>query len=137
MTGIQVTGLEKLGNALDMYSARSSAAISDVIKLTALAIEADAIKSIQRGQKTGVIYKKGKSSHQASAAGEAPATDTGKLVKSIRSVISEKEAYVGTDYAVGRYLESGTTRTKARPWLRPARQKNIKLFLQRLKAALK
>ena len=134
---MQVTGLEQLGNALDRYSARSSAAISDVIRLTALAIEADAIKSIQRGDKTGAIYQRGKVTHQASAPGQAPATDTGKLVSSIRSIIGRGEAYVGTDYDVGRYLENGTMKIKARPWLRPARQKNVKLFLSRVKAALR
>ena len=48
-------------------------------------IETRAKIKIQSPPKTGRIYRHGKVEHQASAPGEAPATDTGNLVNSIAS----------------------------------------------------
>ena len=48
-------------------------------------IETRAKIKIQSPPKTGRIYRHGNVEHQASAPGEAPATDTGNLVNSIAS----------------------------------------------------
>jgi len=92
----------------------------------------EAINSIARGVKTGPIVTKYNPSrtHQASAAGEAPASDTGRLVNSIsQDVVREGRNFVGrviasTDYAI--HLEFGTSKMAARPFLQPALRTNSK-----------
>ena len=133
---VELFGWNKLKDAMENYVDESNKGVADAIKVTALAIEADAIKSIQRGSKTGNIYTRGTKTHQASSAGQAPATDSGDLVAHIKSIIKPDEAYVGTDLEYGFFLEFGTMKISERPWLRPAREKNIPLFQRRIKAAL-
>lgn len=62
--------------------------------------------------------------HQASAPGEPPMSDTGRLARRIRVVKSgnkrKPRASVGTELPYGQMLEFGTTRMAARPWLLPA-----------------
>ena len=73
---------------------------------------------ILKPPKTGAIYKRGSVSHQASAAGEAPASDTGRLVASGRFEPHGKasiKVIFGTEYAS--YLEFGTSRMAPRPFL--------------------
>ena len=55
----------------------------------------------------------------------SPRIDTGRLYASIgtetRKISPDKiETRIGTDVFYGRYLETGTSRMKPRPWLRPA-----------------
>ena len=87
---------------------------------------------VAKGPKTGRTYKKyrPKRTHRASAPGEAPATDTGRLLNSIRARTAKKkltiEVMAGTKYA--RWLEYGTRRIKPRPFLRRAlREKRVEV----------
>lgn len=77
---------------------------------------------IMDGQKTGRIYRRRGVEHQASAPGEAPASDTGRLVRSARSEYEPAdlsgEAIWSTDYAEA--LEFGTSKMAPRPYARPA-----------------
>lgn len=135
---VKIEGLAELDAALDDYLDAVEDNIADAVRVTALSVEADAIKSIQRGDKGGKIYKKTDPNrlHRASAPGEAPASDTGHLAKNIDSVIKPEFAYVGTPLKYGFYLEFGTMKMAERPWLRPAREKNKKLFRDRIKAGM-
>ena len=58
--------------------------------------------------------------HIASAPGQYPASDTGRLAGSIKAIISGTTAIVGTNVAYGPMLEFGTSRMAARPWLLPS-----------------
>lgn len=82
----------------------------------------NAIEAIQSGQKSGRIYKRGAITHQASAPGEAPASDTGALVRSIRvdhqPGTGRASVVVAADYAG--YLEFGTRKMAPRPFIRPS-----------------
>lgn len=77
---------------------------------------------IMDGQKTGRIYRRRGVEHQASAPGEAPASDTGRLVQSAHSEFDPAdlsgEAIWSTDYA--EVLEFGGARIAPRPFARPA-----------------
>lgn len=87
-------------------------------------------KSILSGAKSGKTY----GSHTASAPGQAPANETGALVRSIKvekNSKSESTVYVTKDYAV--YLEYGTSKMKPRPFILPAFLKTKKWFSERLK----
>lgn len=55
-----------------------------------------------------------------SAPGEPPHKQRGRLIGSLAFEISELLGRVGTNYKVGRWLELGTKRVAARPWLRRA-----------------
>ena len=70
---------------------------------------------------TSKTYAKG---HHPSQPGEAPAPDTGTLMRSItHSVEATRDgafANVGTDLDYGKYLEYGTSKMRARPWLSQA-----------------
>src|SRR5262245_7162584 len=82
----------------------------------------EAIRLVQSPPKTGRIYTRRGVEHQASAPGEAPATDTGRLVNSITTEYDEQnlsgKVSANTEYA--EYLEYGTARMDARPFMRPA-----------------
>ncbi len=134
---IEIKGDKELAAALIKYKDNSIDGVSDVIRITTLAVMGDAIKSIQRGTKTGKIYSRGDISHQSSAPGEAPATDRGTFVASIQSIITDVEGFVGTDDERGPWFEWGNMNMKARPWLTPARNKNAPLFRRRLIEVLK
>lgn len=94
-------------------------------------VEAHVLKSIkQKG--TGRVYpRKGQPPHQASSAGQPPATDTGNLGNNISSSVKARAdgAVVGqiiaaTEYAV--HLEFGTSQMAARPFMTPALRQNRK-----------
>lgn len=73
-------------------------------------------KAILNGPKTGIIYKRsGGRTHQASAPGEAPANDTGNLLKSVEYKARSTELVWGYTAKYGRFLELGTRKMKKRP----------------------
>lgn len=89
---------------------------SALVKKTLFAIEAD-IKLDMTAQKHGRTYKRGaKSSHTASAPGEAPAVDTGALINSVAVVMDGRFAgEVGSDKEYAAVLEEGGAHLEARP----------------------
>lgn len=109
--------------------AEQNAKISAITKAVARGaqfVHADAVRSVQRGPKTGEIYGR----HQASAPGEAPATDTGNLASNILvdiipgSVDIEAKVISRAPYSIA--LEFGTKNMEPRPFMRPAFEKNKK-----------
>lgn len=83
----------------------------------------EAVRLILDTPKTGRFYRRRTVVHQASAPGEAPASDTGTLVGRITTNYDRLPELVGvvgahTDYAA--YLEYGTKKMAARPFMRPA-----------------
>ena len=91
-------------------------------KLTrgALLIEREAKLSMKGGGKP----------HGASQPGHPPHVDTGRLRSSITHEVQASKneiiARVGTNVVYGKWLELGTSRMQARPWLRPAFEKGVK-----------
>lgn len=81
-----------------------------------------AIESILAGGQTGKIYRRRGVEHQASAPGEAPASDTGYLAGSISTYYEDGGltgiVTAGAEYAA--YLEFGTVKMEPRPFMRPA-----------------
>ena len=99
------------------------------------------VKHLLSKKGTGRTYKRGKKIHIASAPGQPPAVDTGILRASIFTDVSIKQdnvigrvgpdvehiaagTSVGTDVNYGLYLELGTRRMAARPFLRPGLAKS-------------
>jgi HK97 gp10 family phage protein len=88
----------------------------------AAAVQDDGTRRIQSPPKTGRIYVRRGVSHQASAPGEAPANDTGRLANStdIRYDVPALAAYVNWAAGYARSLEYGTERMDPRPFARPS-----------------
>lgn len=107
------------------------------VMATAMQVEAN-MKTSMSGQKSGIIYQRGGKAHQASAPGEPPAIDTGNLVN---SVFSEKsgpgQAVVGASAEYAEYLEFGTSKMAARPFLRPALEKVREFFTSGIERLMK
>lgn len=106
--------------------------LQHLVQRSATIVENEAVNSIRGGNKTGRVYMRGGKEHTASAAGEAPATDTGALASGITTrVKTEGTQVIGqiiansfnvTPYA--KDLEFGTTSMKPRPFMQPALEKN-------------
>lgn len=109
--GIELKGVQGLQNKLRALVPNTRRAVREAVALTALLTESDA-----------KLF--------------AP-VDTGRLRASIHTNISENglraEVVAQTDYAI--FLETGTRRQRAQPFLEPALNKNRAAFLARLKAA--
>jgi len=131
---MQLTGTEELKRALREFGLHADRQIQDIVRGTAQNVRSHAIKAVQRGRKSGEVYEKHqpKRTHRASAPGQAPATDTGALVRSIQADIRGRSAEVAAnvDYAV--YLEFGTQDMEPRPFLFPALEKERPAWDRRL-----
>lgn len=131
---IRLTGADELRKALAEFSINADKELADVVRGTAQNIRTHAIKSIQRGTKSGIEYQKysPRRKHRASAPGEAPATDTGRLANSIQADIQGKQATVFTNLEYAPWLEFGTQEMEPRPFMVPAMEKERPKFEQRL-----
>ncbi len=110
---LEMAGLERLQKELVPKA-------DQIVGKIAYAIEAQAKRSMQ-GTKSGRVYKRGEREHQASAPGEPPAIDMGALVNSIYvGKPGPGTRDVGATMEYASYLEFGTSRMAARPWLIPA-----------------
>ena len=89
-------------------------------------IRGEAIRSIQSGAKSGKTYKRYNPTrtHKASAPGEAPASDTGFLVSNIRVKEEKDVVQVRSEASYSKFLEYGTSKMLARPFLFPAFEKS-------------
>lgn len=132
---VSVAGTADLKAALIFRRDETERALRTEVRKAGLAIVTGVRQKIQKGPKSGHVYteifrtmngvprpvgpRTGNNlspSHQASAPGEAPATDTGSLVKSIDFKQSKPlEATVGSSLIYGAYLEFGTRRIAPRP----------------------
>lgn len=99
------------------------------VKLAALEIHGEAVRSIQEHRSKGAPRARGGNS---SKEGSPPNTDTGALVRSIKWQIDGNTAYIGTNIIYGPMLEFGTENMGERPWLRPAFMKVAPKFTKRL-----
>lgn len=110
-------------NSADIIARARAGAAKGVVAGTEL-VRGEAISLILDTPKTGRIYRRRGVEHRASAPGEPPASDTGRLVNSIKSDFGKLESQLtgtvvaGTSYAA--YLEFGTSRMEPRPFMRPA-----------------
>ena len=79
-------------------------------------------KEIERVAKNSM--RDGGTPHVASRPGEPPRIDTKNLHESIKTETEKDrnsvETRIGTNVDYGLYLELGTSKMAARPWLRPA-----------------
>ena len=114
---IDIKGLPELKTELDEM-------IPDLVRKITFGVETTGKILVQTSPATGKVYKRGKVLHQASAPGEAPATDLGFLVNSIQSFFESKEVGVIEVGAVyGSILEDHN-----RPFMSTAIEKTLDKF---------
>jgi phage gpG-like protein len=106
-------------NGPAVIAALQKAAFRGVVRGTE-SVKTRMVERILQPPKTGRVYKRNTVSHQASAPGESPASDTGRLAQSVTTTydIPNITGYVNvsTEYAEG--LEFGTPRVAPRPYAR-------------------
>lgn len=117
---VDIVGLKALTDQLIALGADADDVIEGAIFDLANETRNLAVAGISGGAKTGRTYRRGNVTHIASAPGQYPASDTGRLAGSIKAIISGTTAIVGTNVAYGQMLEFGTSRMAARPWLLPS-----------------
>jgi HK97 gp10 family phage protein len=134
----KVVGTQKLEAALVRKAKRYEQATSAGLSAWALLVRNEAVKSVQKGPRSGRVYRSGTVTHQASAPGQAPATDTGNLAGSIGWNIEAStltaDVFASARYAV--HLELGTRHIKPRPFLVPALDETADKGLAVFKATL-
>lgn len=120
MTQIKITvsNLNAVQRALDQYGAKAEKEIATVLDAVGTSI-INGVKKQMRASKSGRTYKRGKGGrdHVASAPGEAPAVDTGRLINSsiYKRQVNPLQIVVGSNVKYSEYLEFGTRRIKPRP----------------------
>tara|TARA_R110000796_G_C14314481_1_gene407018 strand:- start:76 stop:531 length:456 start_codon:yes stop_codon:yes gene_type:complete len=126
MTGkITVTGVKDFKFAMDRLGKSFDDAVTEGLFLVANDIRTHAIKSIMQ-QSFGTHVRRSKQGggtygHIAAKPGSAPNNDTGGLVRSIAAEKLGPYRYtIGSNLPYAGWLEFGTTKMGARPWLEPA-----------------
>lgn len=75
----------------------------------------------------GRLYKRGNITHRASAPGQGPAVDTGRLRQSIAVVkVGDQHYRIGTNVRYAPLLEFGTRHIAPRPFMRPAAEEEAR-----------
>lgn len=103
-------------------------------------IEDSAKSRVLSGAKSGRIYRRRNPTrnHQASAPGQSPASDTGKLVKSIKAAVDPVQFTLTLGAGEhARELEYGTYKMAPRPFLRRTLREFRKRIISALHTAIK
>lgn len=109
---------------------------NQVLRILAQKIRGDAHKSITTGSVSG-------KNHVPSAPGEPPNNDTGGLANGLidETFPAELRAEVRAETEYSAPLEYGTSKMAERPFMRPARDKNLdfakRLFAEKMSAFVK
>jgi hypothetical protein len=135
---VKIEGLDQLENATAAIREALASEIDKAVYVSAEHVATEYKQSLLDGEKTGRIYKRRSIVHQASAPGEAPASDTGRLVNSIHVLLEGAGSAimrVATLYAM--MLEAGTSKMAPRPAAVPAMEKSKAWIMDRLQDALR
>lgn len=126
MARVNVKVVRSRASKLKGLSSEVIKGVKKAIRIGGTTVRNDAILSIAQGSKSGRVYARGNVTHRASAAGEAPATDTGYLVSNINLVMDADGlgCVVDSRADYSSHLEFGTSKMAARPFLQPALEMN-------------
>tara|TARA_R110000851_G_scaffold4689_1_gene19368 strand:- start:3032 stop:3472 length:441 start_codon:yes stop_codon:yes gene_type:complete len=133
-----IKGMADLQGVLNNFAFDLDKAVDDAVKVTAFKVQQSAITAIRTPSVgTHVTRYTGEGNpyaHVASKPGEAPNTDTGRLIGSILvdHHKGDKVAFVGTNLEYGFFLET----VHNRPWLEPAKDEQVKSFSENVTRAI-
>lgn len=138
---IKVEGMKELASAFESLEKSLRKYLQAALVSIGNDVKSVMVRSITSQPKSGRIYKRGSVSHRASAPGEAPANDTGRLAGSINVFpnLEKLEIELGikppfVEYAA--YLEFGTSRMDARPFVAPAGKQTREKNYQKIRKAV-
>lgn len=119
---MSIRGAKEHQARLTALANRLGPRISDALYTTGQTIQVDAQISITDGAKSGRMTRgERKKLYQSSAPGEAPAEDTADLVNSIEAVrVEPLKVEVRANDRKAAWLEFGTSKMLARPYMQPA-----------------
>jgi ubiquitin len=86
---VPIEGLDKIKAATRAMQESIDKELDIALFASAKKVEKEAKQSILSGEKSGRIYQRRSVTHRASAPGQAPASDTGRLVNSINSYLDK------------------------------------------------
>ena len=136
---LKLEGSDRLATALRKAGVEAQRDVEKAVVGTAIELRGDIVKRIQRGPATGRVYQKTspRRTHQASAPGEAPSTDTGRLANSITfDKVAKMSATVGSKIVYAAALEFGTGSIRPRPAWVPSIEEITPEYVKRLQRAL-
>lgn len=119
----KVRGAERIRQRLRALGHAGEEAAREALQKTAEEVAARAQQLVLDPPKTGRVYARGSVAHQASAPGEAPASDTGNLVGLIGVDAVNLPRLRISIFSSAKYsaaLEFGTSKMAPRPFLRRA-----------------
>ena len=134
---LKVKGLADVSRSLEELGKTSKEALADTINDILMDTQSFAVKGLKSGPASGRTYFRGGVSHKASAPGQYPMSDTGRLQSSIQFNMATPASLrgdVGTNIKYGLYLEFGTSTMAARPWLLPSFKQSVATIGKELKA---
>ena len=103
-------------------------ALKNGVKMAGMMVRATAVESITNGSASGIVYEKynPRRTHRASSPGDPPAADTGYLHNNITFTIDGDGlgADIESRASYSGYLEFGTSKMQARPFMQPAIEEN-------------
>lgn len=121
MIDVQVTSTaDVIQEQIAHLSDETMKALDGAIKDATYVVQSYAQSHIQGGLRSGRKRKGG----IRSAPGEWPKSDSGHLVSNIFVNFGYLLGYVGTNVEYGEYLELGTQKMSARPWLQRSLNEN-------------
>ncbi|WP_020469724.1 HK97-gp10 family putative phage morphogenesis protein [Zavarzinella formosa] len=162
---VNVEGIDRIDRKSKELVLALSLELAKGMYASAKKVEAEAKQSIAQGSKTGRIYNRRSSGkmigsavdfkdggavrqggfrsgyHRASAPGESPASDTGRLINSINGTVVDRGLTAviragGGMVNYARSLEFGTRKMAARPFMFPAFERSKQFIADRLKQAV-
>lgn len=136
---IRVDGSRDLVRALHKRGVEARRMVAKASKATAIEIRGDIVKRIHKGPASGHVYEKysPRRTHQSSAPGQAPMTDTGALANSVVWRAWKLTTYIVESHLkYSKWLEYGSRRMKPRPAWRPAVEQSAPRFQRRLEIVL-
>lgn len=136
MIEIKLTNKEKFKLGLNLLRNRTRLALMQGFYTAAQRIVAESKQQMASGIKNGIVYRKYNPNriHRASAKGEAPAVDTGRLLNShiIQSDHSKLIVRITQNTNYSAMLENKLNR----PSLTPALEKNVPFLVQTVRALI-
>jgi HK97 gp10 family phage protein len=136
----KIEGLDRIAHKGLEVQRAVDAELKKALYASGKRVETEAKRSILDGKKSGRLYRRRTVTHQASAPGEAPASDTGRLASSINTSLNGHQAVVIAGRGIARYaawLEFGTRHIAARPFMFPALEKSKAWIKERLAEAVR
>jgi len=136
--GADVIGDMRFKKKLKSLSTRAQSEMERALVKSTLDLHREAVLSIKkRSSGKQVIRYRPRRRVTVSRPGDAPNTDRGGLISSVAFNINKiaLRSEVGSNLKYARWLEQGTKRMRARPWLGPAYKKHALRFKKAFRKA--